>query len=334
MTTTVPSASIADFLASVALAPRQAHKSLTVWPLVRREGGAGAAAAAYVPLARALEVGWLDVDEVSEGGAVPLARVTNRGGETVLVLFGEELIGAKQNRIANASFLVPAASELVIDVSRVEAGRWGRARRDRFTASEAILSSKLRRTMLGRVLAARAAGGRFEADQGEVWDEVAERVAFANVEAPTSAYADYRASRATELDEIGRAFHPVPGQLGFVAAAGDEVLGVEAIGSPEVFVEAFRRLLSGYAIDAVDAAFHREREARRHEARASGGEAAAPRFDAPEPFLEALAAASTLATPSLGLGTDLRLEGDTLSGCALVCADALVHLTAYPAEGA
>jgi len=324
MTTTVPSSAIADFLGAVGLSPRQAHKALTVWPLVQRDGAA--APPAYVPLARALEGGWLDVDEVSEDGSVPNVKVTNRGGEAVLVLFGEELVGAKQNRIANASFLVPAESELVIDVSCVEAGRWGRARRERFRAGESILSSKLRRKMSGRVRAARAAGRRFQTDQSEVWDEVSERVAWSRAEAPTAAYADYRHTRARELDEIGDAFQPVPGQVGFVAAAGDEILGVEAIGSPEVFHEGFRRLLAGYAIDAVDAAFHREREAR-----AGAAAPPAPRFDAPEPFLEALAAAPTLATPSLGLGTDLRLEGDALAGCALVD-ETVVHLTAYPAE--
>jgi len=315
---------IPEFLAATGLAPRQAHKALTLWPLVQRTGAT--AAPAYVPLARALEAGWFEVDEVGDEGSVPHAKVTNRGGEAVLVLFGEELLGAKQNRIANASFLVAAKSELVIDVSCVEHGRWGRANRERFAVGESILSSKLRRKMSGSVRAARAAGGGFRADQAEVWEEVSERVAFSNAEAPSDAYADYYRSRTVEVGEIARAFHPAPGQVGFVAATGEGILGLEAIGSPEVFQEGFQRLVSSYAIDAVDAAFHREREAR-----PGHGPAPVPRFDAPEPFLAALAAAPTLASPSLGIGTDLRLEGTELAGCALVD-EALVHLTAYPAE--
>lgn len=326
-----PPSPVADFLATTGLAPRQDHKALTLWPLVH---GAGATAApGYVPLARALEAGWLEVDEVSDGGSVPHVKVSNRGGEAVLVLFGEELVGAKQNRIANASFLVPAESELVIDVSCVEHGRWGRrARADvQFMAGEALMSSRLRRKMTESVRAARVAGGRFHADQSEVWDEVHERVAFSRAEAPTDAYADYYRTRRGDVEAIREAFHPVPGQVGFVAATGDEILGLEAIGSPEVFHEAFPRLLRGYAIDAVDAAFLREHEARADDAPRPSA-ACAPRFDAPEPFFEALAASPVLASPSLGLGTDLRLDGAALAGCALVH-DALVHLTAYPAEG-
>ena len=47
---------------------------------------------------------------------------------------GEELLGAKQNRIVNLTILVAANSELTIPVSCVEAGRW-RARSRAFTSA-------------------------------------------------------------------------------------------------------------------------------------------------------------------------------------------------------
>ena len=37
---------------------------------------------------------------------------------------GEQLAGGKQNRVLNASILVPAKSELPIPVTCVERGRW------------------------------------------------------------------------------------------------------------------------------------------------------------------------------------------------------------------
>jgi hypothetical protein len=54
------------------------------------------------------------IEEVSEGGDVP----------TVLLLDGEELIGAKQNRVLNTTVLVAAHSRLTIPVSCVEQDRW------------------------------------------------------------------------------------------------------------------------------------------------------------------------------------------------------------------
>src|SRR3972149_10456573 len=64
------------------------------------------------------------VEEVSEGGMVPEIRVTNFSEKTVLVVDGTGLVGAKQNRIVNASFLLPPKSVTKGPGSRVEQGRW------------------------------------------------------------------------------------------------------------------------------------------------------------------------------------------------------------------
>jgi hypothetical protein len=311
---------IADLLAATQLAPRQASKSLSLWPLVLREEAEPPRCPAYTSLATALAKGLVVVDEVSEGGSVPHVRVSNRGDAAVLLLFGEEIRGAKQNRVANASFLVAAGSSLVLDVSCIEAGRWHRSAGARFAARESIVSNSLRRKMERKVARARSLGGGFRADQAEVWDEIAERIRHAGAASATSAYEDYRRSRAVDLEEIGRSFRAVARQVGFVAALGDEVVGLEAIGSPAVFAESFRALLHGYAIDAVDAAFVRARE--------TTPPARAP-FEAPELFLATVSRARLHAAASLGLGQDLRLEDAEVAGCALACGG-IVHATAFP----
>ena len=50
------------------------------------------------------------VEEVSEGGSVPDLLVDNKGAARVLFLEGEELIGAKQNRMTNRSILLAPSS--------------------------------------------------------------------------------------------------------------------------------------------------------------------------------------------------------------------------------
>ena len=55
---------------------------------------------------------------------VPELRVVNPLDANVLLYDGEELLGAKQNRILNVTVLVPAASEKTVPVSCVEEGRW------------------------------------------------------------------------------------------------------------------------------------------------------------------------------------------------------------------
>ena len=312
---------IHTFLTRIKLAPRQVHKALTLWPLVWPEGAEGSGPAS-VPLHEALERGEVRIDEVDEGGSVPHVRVTNRGKQPVLFLFGEEIVGAKQNRVANATFLVPAKSKAVIDVSCVEAGRWGRRSRAGFYASKSVVSSSLRRKMARKVQLAVAGGRGFAADQGEVWDEIGTRLEGSGTDSATSAWADYRESRAPDLAAIERAFHPVERQVGFVAMLGNEVVGLEALGRSAAFAASFQTLLRAYTIDAVDAGLLRQREARPK---------GAAQFDAAEPFIAALAGAEVTWSGSLGLGSDLRVDAAGVSACALAC-EGVVHVTAFPAE--
>ena len=69
----------------------------------------------------ALQAGTLHIEEPHEAGA-PELRVVNEGSLRVLILEGDELIGAKQNRVVNSSVLVAGGSHLTLPVSCVERG--------------------------------------------------------------------------------------------------------------------------------------------------------------------------------------------------------------------
>jgi len=78
-------------------------------PLLRPEPANGPE---YLMLSEALQQGLLRVTEVSEGGAVPELKVTNEDGFPVLLIDGEELAGAKQNRVPNTSILIKEAGPM------------------------------------------------------------------------------------------------------------------------------------------------------------------------------------------------------------------------------
>ena len=78
----------------------------------------------YVLLDDGISSGDVSIREVSEQGSVPELALDNRGLRPVLAFDGEELLGAKQNRILNLTILAPAGKITVIPVSCVEAGRW------------------------------------------------------------------------------------------------------------------------------------------------------------------------------------------------------------------
>jgi ARG and Rhodanese-Phosphatase-superfamily-associated Protein domain len=97
----------------------------------------------YLTLEDALPRG-LRVEEIDASGSVPQLRVVNPLAEDVLLYEGEELVGAKQNRILNVTVLVGAKSDLPIPVSCVEEGRW-RSVGPVFAASPQAAHPRLRR---------------------------------------------------------------------------------------------------------------------------------------------------------------------------------------------
>src|SRR5262249_23115484 len=111
------------------------------------------------------------VEEVSQGGSVPDLLVENKGDLRILFLEGEELVGAKQNRVLNTSVLVPAHTKLPIPVSCVERKRW-RYSSQYFAASGAHSPSKLRRALKSSVTESLKRSRGHTSDQGQVWQQV------------------------------------------------------------------------------------------------------------------------------------------------------------------
>jgi hypothetical protein len=121
---------------------------LTIFPLFRNDPVPPETG--YTPLEEAVARGAVRVTEVGGGGAVPELRFENQGEKPVLLLDGEELIGAKQNRVVNLTILAPAKQVIVIPVSCVEAGRW-RAKTEDFRPAEHVMYSRARAVKAAQV---------------------------------------------------------------------------------------------------------------------------------------------------------------------------------------
>src|SRR5688572_9448535 len=86
---------VRNALDGLRVGPRTTFKKLTVFPLFKPTS----VPPAYMTLAEALAEGLLRVTEVSSSGSVPELHVINTSDRPVFILDGEELIGAKQNRV-------------------------------------------------------------------------------------------------------------------------------------------------------------------------------------------------------------------------------------------
>src|SRR4029453_15158359 len=177
------------------------HRGIVVTPLFPRRDPV----ATYVTLDEALPRG-LRITETSDSGSVPELFVANPTDSNVLLYDGEELVGAKQNRILNVSVLVGAGAKLPIPVSCVEQGRWSR-QSDTFGSARHISHSPLRRRKSQSLAAQPLARGLAQAD---VWAEVQEKQVRMGVRSSTSANRDTFEAHATRLRTLEDTFPLVP----------------------------------------------------------------------------------------------------------------------------
>jgi hypothetical protein len=277
---------------------KETYENLTMFPLTAgTEPGLD-----YLTLGQALEAGLARVSEVSKGGSVPELRFANSAELPVLIVDGEELVGAKQNRVANLTVLTPAKTTIQIPVSCVEAGRW-RYQRDDFIASEQAHFALGRAVKVGTVSAAMACGQAPRSDQGRIWSDIEAKAERMHAASPTRAMSAIYERHTSSVEQYVRAFPPSAGQIGAVFAIGDDIVGLDLFDRPSTFAALLPKLIRSYAVDALETANRDRPGPKRALARA---------------FLDRAADAQTTSYPAIGLGTDIRLSAPGLVGGGLL----------------
>ena len=234
----------------------------------------------------------LELDTLAS--SVPELRVANLGDLPLLLLDGEQLVGAKQSRC-------------------VERGRWGyRARHS--APSDFSLHAGLRAKKSAWVSRSLREGRGHAADQQGVWEALALKAEAHDVHSPTGAIHDFYARYEPEMAKAREALTPVPGQVGAVAYVACRWAGLDLLAGPRLFSRAWPRLCAGYAADAL-----RRTPAARHAPGASR-------------LLKMLAACPVEAAVAVGIGEEYRLAGEKLAGATLVAEERVAHLMDFPVD--
>ncbi len=303
-------------LGSLLFRPPQTAGSLTVVPLVRP----GSPSPAYEILGKALANRSVEITEISEGGSVPELLFRNGGAKPVLLLDGEELVGAKQNRVLNLTVLAPAKADIRIPVSCIEQGRW-HWRSRHFEAANRTLYASARREKMAAVSRSMRQERSHRSDQSALWDSIAVKAGRFGVHSATGAASDIYEDRMTVLDRMVRDIHPLPDQVGAAFAVGGQLIGAEIFDSAQTFRDLLPKLIRSYGLDAID------------------WEYPVPTDKAPDPvdvegLLKRLEGLPAFTRSGLGLGEDLRFEDDGVVGAALAHEGRLVHLSVFTKDNA
>jgi hypothetical protein len=296
-------------LARHGIGPRQHFRNLSVYPLIATRDEP----ARYSLLDEAINQGSARVTEITEDGHVPELAFVNKSNQPVLLIDGQELRGARQNRTLNITILAKPDSEMVIPVACVERGRWAYRQRN-LEASENLLFSSARAAGARAVSESlrRRTGAR--ADQQELWKMIDERFRSSNRASETDAMADLYASNDSRLAAYQAAFTWLPKQAGAVFAIDGVPVAVELFDSPDTFQKQLKKLIRSFALDASSSAKLIE---------------TAPPLQAIQEILAQVGSTDCQCFKAVGDGDDLRVSSDQISGGALVVDGRVVHLSAF-----
>jgi len=300
---------IADYINQIELGPLQEYKGMSVFPLYNSGYDFN-----YITLKEALEANLLTVTEIDESGSVPELKVINNADVPVLLLDGEELEGAKQNRVLNTTILLKQKSETVIPVSCTEQGRWSYHSRE-FGESGYLAEFLLRRTKSSSVNESLKTRGEFRSNQSAVWDEIEKVIRKTNVNSNTRAMRDVYQTKSKDLDKYLESFPPSNDQKGLLVMINGIVMGLDLLSSAKAYHLLHQKLLKSYAMEAM--------------VTEDEGNEKLDEKEQAQKFLDEACLALDEKHKSIGYGCDHRLEGLSIIGSSLTYQDQVIHTALF-----
>jgi hypothetical protein len=298
-----------SFISDLELGEVQCHENLRAIPLFYKS----TSAFSYITLKEAMEKNLLTISEVSQSGNVPNLKVLNNADMPVLLLDGEELVGAKQNRVLNTTILLKAKSETVIPVSCTEHGRW-QYRSRVFADSDIVMPSRLRSAKSSSVSESLDRLGDYESDQCEVWDRIAELSRSYCVASPTGAMKEVFEANESSIKAYVDAIKLVPGQRGIIFLIGNQVAGMDVLSNENTYKSYHAKLVKSYAVDSMIS---------KNESNDSVA------LDRAKEFLKEATLCNESRHESVGYGWDCRFRGESIIGSALLYNDEIIHMALF-----
>lgn len=264
--TTVPSNT--DFELQTEVNPELEYKNLRLYPVLAESSFAAAnrMAANLSNLEEGMANERFRVTEkkpygrFDDAGAVNNLTIQNKSQDTVFLMAGDVVQGGKQDRVIAQDMVVPPRTITDIQVFCVERGRWTYQDEEQevddqvaannkkvyaFTGYYNVASHDIRKTVKG------------SRDQEAVWQKVGEVTALNNATNSTSAYTGLEKSEdfTNERDAYLRFFADKmvdqDNVVGLVAVSGNQILGADIFGHPNLFKKQYQALLHSYITEAI-----------------------------------------------------------------------------------
>jgi hypothetical protein len=247
--------------------PEWQHENLRLIPIIADETflTANAATSEVKTLSEIIENYRFRISEkkpygrFDDGGAVNSLTVQNKTENAVFLMSGEIVQGGRQDRVVGDDQIVAARSLKDIPVFCVEPHRWNyhnttdeealsKAENDKifaFSGYYHVAAGDIRQTLAG------------SKNQQEVWDKVGKITSEHEAGSETGAYAALENSEAftrrrdAYLNFFSGKFSDLDGMVGILAVSGNQVIGSDVFGSPDLLQRQLDHLLYSYVTDAI-----------------------------------------------------------------------------------
>ncbi|MBI5480543.1 MAG: hypothetical protein HY906_16920 [Deltaproteobacteria bacterium] len=235
-----------DLDADTRIMPPIQYKHLTVFPVVHKAAVA-VDRAQYLTLNEGLQRRQVAVQELKGGGQVNRVNVANLSDKPLLLLGGEIILGGQQDRVLGKDTIIPAHTEVAVQVFCVEHGRWS-GKRD-FGQAGGLADGKVRMR------------AKYRNDQRQVWAEVSKKNAALGAQNSTDTYRRVAAGAEGQWavkpyrEHIARELQRLPEAkklIGFIAAVNGRIVSVDVFASPTLFASYRERLLDSIILSAAD----------------------------------------------------------------------------------
>lgn len=167
----------------------------------------------------------------------------NRSDSPVLMIDGEEITGAMQNRIIAQSFIAKPHSHSQIPVICAEEKRW-----------KEIGGFKTGYCSYPKVRSILADSFSKKIDtQHQVWKEIDRKLTITRTKSKTSSMHEIFDNLNDELERYIEGFSGLNNNtIGFIGTTGDKILGCDIFASHKVYNKFEEKLLRSYALDAIE----------------------------------------------------------------------------------
>ena len=291
---------------SLDILEKQSYSNLTVFPIKSDYF----AKKDFITLKKAYEMGLVEIKEL-EHSQVDTIFCKNDAVVPLLLIDGDEIIGAMQNRIINDSMLVPANSHMNIPVSCTEHGRW-RYESDKRDFSPSLFSLDFS----SRRHKSRAAHENRDY-QCEVWDSISELEGRHSFRSKTSALKDNYEHSKVSQDDYLKNYEIKKGQNGAIFFINGVFKGFELFYNHSIYKEYHEKTFRSYIIEAIASSkSNKEIDEGLYNREINSA-------------LNDISSAVFEKHNTLGLGYNYKFGTESSSGSGLVFEDELIHMTYF-----